>query len=417
MPLTSNFDALFSLLKCVLGTGILAMPLAYMYGGIIGGTVMTTLCVALLIYGMHLLIMCMVEASKRNKVGYMNFPETMEFAFAEGPACTRFFSKASGYLVDLILGLSHYGVNVVYIVFVAVNVKQFLEEYDVTLDLRIIIAIVGVCCLPLFMLRQLKYLVPGNVIATFLILGGLLSIFWYFLRGLDSIGKRNMFGEIISIPFFMGIVMFATSSVGVMLAIEGKMEKPAEYIGWFGVLNVGSIFIIVLNVLFGFVGYWRYGDEVLASVTLNIPSSEVLAQMIKLALALAVFLTYPLSGYVPIDIIMNHYVLKKEQKHPIMIEYVTRFLFVLLTTINAIAFPNLGPLLALVGAFSISLLNLIFPCFIEICLLHGDSYGKLKWKLWKDILIIIFGTIVLVYGSFNAIKDIIIEYGGSGNDD
>jgi len=60
-----------------------------------------------------------------------------------------------------------------------------------------------------------------------------------------------------------------------MLAIESKMEKPGDYIGWFGVLNRASIFIIILNLFFGLIGYWRYGSNTAASVTLNIPVEEV----------------------------------------------------------------------------------------------------------------------------------------------
>jgi len=59
-----------------------------------------------------------------------------------------------------------------------------------------------------------------------------------------------------------------------MLAIESKMAKPDEYIGWFGVLNIGAIIIIFLNAVFGLFGFWRYGYNTEASVTLNIPVGE-----------------------------------------------------------------------------------------------------------------------------------------------
>ncbi|KAM8709877.1 hypothetical protein ACLKA7_016650 [Drosophila subpalustris] len=320
-PLT-NFDAFFSLLKCIIGTGILAMPLAYMYSGILGGTILSVLCIALLIYGIQLLIMCMVEASRRNKVGYMTYHETMVYAFSEGPKYCHWFSKGSGYMVDIILALSHYGVNVVYLVFAAANLKQFIDEHFGKVDVRIMIAIIGICLIPLFLLRQLKYLVPGNILASFLILGGLLAIFWYFFRGLPAISDRNVVvdpSEWSRIPFALGIVLFATSSVGVMLAIESKMAKPADYIGWFGILNLATIFIIFLNVTFGLIGYWRYGSNTEPSVTLNIPVEDALAQIIKLSIAAAIFLTYPLSGYVTINIIMTH-ILKREVKHPHMID-------------------------------------------------------------------------------------------------
>lgn len=141
-----------------------------------------------------------------------------------------------------------------------------------------------------------------------------------------------------------------------------------------------------------------------------------LAQVIKLFIAISVFFTYPLSGYVVIDIVCNQFIAQNHNpKNPHMIEYIVRILFVLLCTINAIAFPNLGPMLALVGAFSISLLNIIFPCCIELCLLYGSSYGKLRWRLIKDIMMIFIGLLILVYGTYTSIKDMVAEYGGKKN--
>ncbi|XP_064545666.1 glutamate transporter polyphemus-like isoform X1 [Drosophila montana] len=410
----SNCDALTSLMKCVVGTGILALPLAFHYAGFIAGAVLTACCTALLVYEMQLLvgkISCMVESSRRNSVGYMTFPETVEYSFSVGPKCCRCISKVVGFFIDGILAFSHYGVCVVYIVFVALNIKQLLDSVWPNVGVWVYCAAVGLLLIPLFLLRQLKYLVPTNMLATILLYVGFACILYYFCIGLPSLGERDLFKY--DLALFFGIVLFAVSSVGVMLAIEQKMAKPAQYLGWCGVLSRGGIFVTVTYILFGSFGYWRYGDKVEGSITLNVPTEELLAKFIKVFISVAVFLTYPLSGYVPIDIIMNHYLKKnRELKHPHMIEYIIRTAFVIVCTLNAIAFPNLAPLLALVGAFSISILNIIAPCCIELCLFYDDTYGKLKWKLWKNIVIILFGTLVLVYGSYRAMVDIIREYGG-----
>lgn len=104
-----------------------------------------------------------------------------------------------------------------------------------------------------------------------------------------------------------------------------------------------------------------------------------------------------------------------ELKHAVIKEYLVRVAFVLISTINAIAFPDLGPLVSLVGAFSISLLNLIFPAIMEICLLYPPEYdyGRLKWKLIKDIILIIIGTFILVHGTYSSIREMIKDWGGT----
>ncbi|XP_015040765.2 uncharacterized protein polyph isoform X4 [Drosophila pseudoobscura] len=55
VPLT-NCDAVISLLKCVIGTGILAMPLAFRHSGVLGGVLFSVLLMILLTYSIHLLV-------------------------------------------------------------------------------------------------------------------------------------------------------------------------------------------------------------------------------------------------------------------------------------------------------------------------------------------------------------------------
>lgn len=54
--ISRNLEALISILKVVVGTGILALPLAFHYTGIIGGPILTLLIIAWLIYGIHILV-------------------------------------------------------------------------------------------------------------------------------------------------------------------------------------------------------------------------------------------------------------------------------------------------------------------------------------------------------------------------
>lgn len=53
------------------------------------------------------------------------------------------------------------------------------------------------------------------------------------------------------------------------------MKTPKGFGGACGVLNVGMVFVTVLYVGMGFVGYWKYGDLSKASITLNFPATEL----------------------------------------------------------------------------------------------------------------------------------------------
>ncbi|EDV51350.1 glutamate transporter polyphemus [Drosophila erecta] len=412
----SDFGAFFSLLKCVVGTGVLAIPLSFNYAGMINGVVLLVLVCFMLIHGMQMLIICMVECSRRMQIGYATFPVAMEYSFNQGPKFFRYIAKAGGYIVDGVLAFSQFGVCVVYNVFVAATFKQLIDFYWGEADLRMYIALVAVCLIPTFQIRKLKYLVPFNILASILIYIGFIMLMYYLFVDLPPLSERNIvFGHIEKLPLFFGIALFSITSVGVMLAIEAEMAKPRHYIGWFGVLDRAILLVIISYVSFGIMGYWRYGDELHGSISLNIPTDEVLSQVAKTFIAMAIFFTYPLAGFVIIDIIMNHFWNKSgELKNPGLKEGMVRLCTLILVGITGIIAPNLGPLLSLVGALTISLLNLVFPALIEICLYYPPeyNYGKLKWKLVKDIFYVIVGILILVQGTIFSIKDMISEWGG-----
>lgn len=80
----------------------------------------------------------------------------------------------------------------------------------------------------------------------------------------------------------------------------------------------------------------------------------------------------------------------------------------------AIAIPNLGPFISLVGAVCLSTLGLIFPSIIELVVCwDSPGLGKWNWVLWKNILIIMFGILGFVTGSYTSVYEIILEHQNS----
>lgn len=125
-------------------------------------------------------------------------------------------------------------------------------------------------------------------------------------------------------------------------------------------------------------------------------------------MAVAIFLSYPLQFYVPFNIvwpfIQKHF---QSEKSCDVAEYVTRTILVFITFVFAIAIPNLGAVISLVGAFSSSALALIFPPFIEIITFWSEKQGLSKWILWKDILIIVFGFVGFAVGTYCSFMNIL----------
>lgn len=79
----------------------------------------------------------------------------------------------------------------------------------------------------------------------------------------------------------------------------------------------------------------------------------------------------------------------------------------MITGIAAAAGDNLGPLIELVGAVFFSILGLMIPAVVDIIVKMETGYGLLKWRLYKNILVIVLAMFGLVSGSYFAIKEIV----------
>lgn len=129
--------------------------------------------------------------------------------------------------------------------------------------------------------------------------------------------------------------------------------------------------------------------------------------MVRLAMALAIFLSYGLQFYVPINII-GPWVrsrMASEQSEEIA-EYLLRVGLVIFTFILAAIIPNLGAVISLVGAVSSSTLALIFPPIIEMVTFY-PNYGKNNWILWKDLFVLVFGVLGFVFGTYASVNQIL----------
>ncbi|KAL7290545.1 hypothetical protein TKK_0015313 [Trichogramma kaykai] len=191
------------------------------------------------------------------------------------------------------------------------------------------------------------------------------------------------------------------------MPLENNMETPSHFLGCPGVLNIGMFFVVSLYSTVGFFGYLKYQDDTKGSITLNLEQSSMLAQSVKVMIATAIFLTYGLQFYVPMEIIW------KNIKHifgsrKVVAEYIVRIVLVTFTVGMAITIPNLGPFISLVGAICLSTLGLMFPSIIELVTFweQDHGFGFCFWKLWKNLLIIAFGFLGFLTGTYTSMCEI-----------
>lgn len=191
------------------------------------------------------------------------------------------------------------------------------------------------------------------------------------------------------------------------MPLENNMKTPTHFIGCPSVLNIGMFLVITLYSTVGFFGFLRYHDKIEASITLNLDQKQLLAQSVKLMIATAIFLTYGLQFYVPMEIIWknvnHHFVVRK-----LTVEYFFRICLVIFTVCMAITIPNLGFFISLVGALCLSTLGLMFPSIIELVTIweEENGLGSYYWKLWKNMFIITFGIVGLLTGTYTSFCEI-----------
>lgn len=406
---TSNFDTLIHLLKGNIGTGILAMPDAFKNAGLLFGVFCTLIMGTICTHCMHMLVQCSHELCIRSERPALSFSEVVEDSFSSGPISLRPYARKMKAIVNVFLVITQLGFCCVYFLFVATNLQDTLHLFHINLSVHVYLALLFPPIVGLAMVKNLKYLTPVSLVASIMTAWGLVITFYYILQDLPRASSVKQIATWHQLPLYFGTAIYAFEGIGVVLPLENNMKTPEDFGGLTGVLNTGMVIVAALYTAVGFFGYLKYGEHVLGSITLNLPNT-LLAHSVRFVMAAAIFLSYGLQFYVPMNIVWPYVKskLSSEQalKHG---EAVTRFVLISFTFLAAALIPNLSGIISLVGAFSSSALALIFPPLIEIMTFWPDQLGKNDWKLWKDCGIIIFGITGFIFGTYTSVENILVQ--------
>ncbi|XP_052846792.1 proton-coupled amino acid transporter-like protein pathetic isoform X1 [Drosophila gunungcola] len=406
---TTDGETLTHLLKASLGTGILGMPVAFMYSGIVMGIFATIFTAFICTHCSYILVKCGHKLYYRTRRTKMTFAEIAESAFQKGPKWCRGFAPVAKFSILFGLFLTYFGTCSVYTVIVASNFEQLINYWTGTvISLRLLICALLVPLILIAWVPNLKYLAPVSMVANIFMGLGLGITFWYLVQDLPSVETRE-FVSWSTLPQFFSITIFAMEAIGVVMPLENNMKTPQSFLGICGVLSQGMSGVTLIYMLLGFLGYLHYGNATEQSITLNLPIEQWPAQAVKVLISLAVYCTFGLQFFVCLEIVWDG-IKEKCTKRPLVVNYVLRTVMVTAAVVLAVAVPTIGPFMGLIGAFCFSILGLIFPVVIELIVHWETGFGKYNWILWKNIVIILCGIGALIFGSLAAIKDILATY-------
>ncbi|XP_066907417.1 proton-coupled amino acid transporter-like protein pathetic isoform X3 [Halyomorpha halys] len=275
---TTDCETLTHFLKAAVGTGILGMPLAFKNCGIFLGIILTIFVAIICTHCAYILVKCAHIVYKKIKVTEMTFPEVGEVVFMKGPEWGRKYSKAARMSILIGLFITYFGSCSVYAVIIAQNFQQVLELHTgYSYDIRIYISVLLLPLILLTWIPDLKRLAPVSLVANGFMLISIGITFYYLCDHPQSPFDMPQVADIMDWPMFFSITIFAMEAIGVVLPLENNMMTPKHLLGICGILDRSMTVVTIIYATLGFMGYLKYGDDVLGSITLNLPTEDIAA--------------------------------------------------------------------------------------------------------------------------------------------
>ncbi|KAM8766090.1 proton-coupled amino acid transporter 2 isoform 1-T3 [Rhynchonycteris naso] len=411
------FQALIHLIKCNVGTGVLGLPLAVKNAGLLVGPLSLLAMGFVACHCMHILVRSAQRFCHRLNKPFMDYGETVMHGLEASPSTwLRDHAHWGRHLVTFFLIFTQLGFCCVYIVFLADNLKQVVEavngtttncQYNETviltptMDSRLYMLAFLPFLLLLVLIRNLRVLSIFSMLANISMLVSLIIIAQYIAQDIPDPSQLPLITNWKAYSLFFGTAIISFESIGLVLPLENKMKDTRRFPA---ILSLGMSIITALYIGIAVLGYLRFGDDIKASITLNLPNCW-LYQSVKLLYIAGILCSYALQFYVPAEIIIPFAISQVSKRWALLLELFVRFAMVCLTCILAILVPRLDLVLSLVGSMSSSALALIIPPLLEITTYYSEGMSPLT--IAKDILISILGFLGFVVGTYQALHELI----------
>uniref|UniRef100_A0A4X1TTA9 Amino acid transporter transmembrane domain-containing protein n=1 Tax=Sus scrofa TaxID=9823 RepID=A0A4X1TTA9_PIG len=411
------FQTLVHLVKGNIGTGILGLPLAMKNAGILLGPLSLLAMGFISCHCMHILVRCAQRFCHRLNKPFLDYGDTVMHGLEATPsAWLQNHAHWGRRIVSFFLIVTQMGFCCVYIVFLADNLKQVVEAVNSTtnnchynetviltptMDSRLYMLTFLPFLALLVLIRNLRVLTIFSLLANVSMLVSLIIITQYIIQGIPDPGQLPLAANWKTYSLFFGTAVFSFESIGVVLPLENKMKDARRFPL---ILSLGMSIITALYVSIGTLGYLRFGNDIKASITLNLPNCW-LYQSVKILYVIGILCTYALQFYVPAEIIIPFAISQVSKRWALPLDLSIRLAMVCLTCVLAILVPRLDLVLSLVGSVSSSALALIIPPLLEIATYYSEGMSPLT--IIKDALISILGFLGFVMGTYQALDELI----------
>lgn len=200
-------------------------------------------------------------------------------------------------------------------------------------------------------------------------------------------------------------VIYAMNGISIIMPVENSMRNPSKLIGKPFVLLTAIASLSVVYFLSGFFGFLRFGNAVQGSVTLNLPTNDWTAITGQVMIGIAIFSNFGLMFFVSTEILFK-LIAQRVSSSRNLREISIRTSILIVMGLIGILIPDVGIFVSLVGGFSSVALGFITPVVLETVFLQTNGgFGYLKWKLWKNTLLMMLSLVAMITATSLAVKN------------
>ncbi|CCH40846.1 putative amino acid permease C3H1.09c [Wickerhamomyces ciferrii] len=382
----STTKAVLLLLKAFIGTGVLFLPRGYKNGGWAFASTSLAFFSILSFWCFNQLI----EVKKK-----LNIP-------SYGDIGGKLYGKHMRASILFSIVASQIGFAAAYIIFTATNLQAFfISVADKHFSMEFYILIQLLVFIPLSLTRKINKLSGTALIADVFIFLGLIYVYYYcsFVVIHEGIADVQLFNSD-SWTVFVGTAIFTYEGIGLLIPIQESMQKPSRFptILFFVMFTATVVFITI-----GAIGYFAFGTKTETVILLNFPSDSIFVSISQFLYATAILLSTPLQLFPAIRILENG-LFEKSGKFDDKIKWRKNYFRILVVLGTALiswaGASDLDRFVSIIGCFACIPLIYIYPP-----LLHLPTTGDNHFRKGLDILVTIFGVVIMIYISFLTISD------------
>ena len=374
--------AFFLFLKSFIGGAILALPSAFIDGGIIAVCSAVFMISSWNFFCMYLLY----DAGRHSSIYSLG-----NLAFTVHPWLLV--------ATEISLLITQCSFCITYFVFfcdcISTAVKWLMwcggDDYSNTVWTVVWITCQSIAFFPLVCLSRLESLAVPALVADILLV---ICIFYLLGNDISTISTSGLHS---SVPFgigssfgtSVGTSIFAFEGVGMVLPVAGCMQSPGKFPTV--LVSVGLV-LVCLYVSFGALGAMTYGSGVHSTVLMDISKSDPhspVPMLLQIGWCLSIIVTFPLQLY-PASGVLERFLPNAPSK------LVRIVLVVVLAVVAVLIKKSFATFLSLSGVFCCLPLALIYPPLIHY---HIAAMSPVARSL--DIFLVVAGVGVLIFVTYS----------------